>query len=234
MMIRTHSRTRRREMCNFTALFNRSFTVTAALVSMITIAVAADPNNTTHSAPKTAPPWAVPQRTDADSQTWVSYPPHGPKVVAGEPSSDCSWPPITKISISKSHVGLYNSSDSQVAIIIQTQQNEQNIASKKLVLLEAGEFVTIECEGCARITATIPIEEKPGDGDFQMGLALGKLYVPYYDMSRKRWEVFARPDTTPDFGQMKTILHDRKNTGYGPGQTYTGTPKDGIISPPNP
>jgi hypothetical protein len=115
------------------------------------------------------------------------YEPHlGPKRVPQE-SAVCK--PLA-LRIPKAHIGLYNVSENQIGVILSVQKNQETRAPTPYIL-EAGEFVTVDCEGCTQVTAIIPVGSTPADGDFQIAVTLGQVYMPYYAQDRKRWEISA-------------------------------------------
>jgi hypothetical protein len=101
---------------------------------------------------------------------------------------DC--PPIT-IKVPRSHIGLHNSSGYRIGIVLDIQVTGQTNVTK-IVVLEAREFVTVECDGC-QIKATVPKGEQPITGDFKLNLTGGNVYTPSYVVDKQRWELSLQP-----------------------------------------
>jgi hypothetical protein len=136
--------------------------------------------------------WVVPYHFDESKQDryFAVDPGFGPHLVGPEflpriQDNDCQRTPPK---VPNTYIGLYNSSANKIALLLQIGQPP----SPKPVVLNAGEFVTIECDQCGSVLATVPKGARPAAEDFIVSVLPGLVYEPRYNGNGKRWEIAQR------------------------------------------
>lgn len=167
-----------------TTLFLGWSAATVAICNHVPPAAAQTQDSLATSTKRPGLNWVVPYYFDEHRSTneMAVAPAYGPDLSYVFPEEKCQK---LLLKVPNTYIGLYNSSSNQIGVILQIGQ----LSSQKLFLLGAGDFVTIECNQCGGVIATVPKGAQPTTEDFTMAVLPGQIYEPHYNGSGTRWEI---------------------------------------------